>query len=281
MIDDKEIAEISQKAKEIRCSIICMLAAAGSGHTAGALGMADIFATLYFEVLRHEPKNPSYEYRDLLVLSNGHICPVLYASMAHSGYFPVENLIELRKFGSVFQGHPHREFLPALETSSGPLGSGLSQASGMALSLKMNGGHSSGRFVYCLTGDGELDEGQNWEAFMFIAKNNLNNLITIIDRNKIQIDGPTESVMPLEPLAHKIESFGLNAIEIDGNNIKEIFKAIEGAKMDKTRPTVIIANTIPSKGVPEWEGKYEWHGKAPSKDEARMALQALEKENLK
>lgn len=274
-MNDKDILNINNKAKEIRRSIIEMLALAGSGHTAGALGMADIFSALFFKVLKHDPKNPSFEYRDILVLSNGHICPALYSAMAHSGYFRLEELKRLRKFGSFLQGHPHRKFFPALEISSGPLGEGLSQASGMALSLKIDGSKSAGRYVYCLLGDGELDEGQNWEAFMFASKNNLHNLITIIDRNKIQIDGFTEDVMPLEPLSKKLQSFGFEVIEIDGNNVSEFLNAVDLAKKNKNKPTIILANTVPGKGVPDFENKYKWHGKPPNRDEAKKALEAL------
>ena len=200
-LNDEKIKFLEEKANDIRISIIEMLVAAGSGHSAGPLGMADVFTALYFHVLKHDPKNPDWVERDRLVLSNGHICPVLYATVAHAGYFPVDELLTLRKFNSRLQGHPHREFLPMLETSSGPLGAGLSQAVGMALADRMDHGKSSGKFFYCLTGDGELDEGQNWEAIMLAGKEKLGNLIAIVDRNNIQIDGYTEDIMPMEPLA--------------------------------------------------------------------------------
>ena len=270
-----KIKELQSKANEIRESIIEMLIEAGSGHTAGPLGMADIFTYFYFHALKHNPSKPHFEERDRLVLSNGHICPVLYATMAHAGYFPVSELKTLRKFGSRLQGHPHREFFPALETSSGPLGSGLSQAVGMALADRMDRGRASGRQFYCLLGDGELDEGQNWEAIQLAGKEKLQNLTAIIDRNNIQIDGFTEDVMPLSPLKEKWESFNWHVQEIDGHNFVEIDMAIGKAHAVFDKPSVIIAYTIPSKGIPEFERKFEWHGKPPNKEEAKMALHEL------
>lgn len=267
--------EIEVKANQIRESIITMLLEAGSGHTAGPLGMSDVFAALYFELLRHDPENPSWEDRDRLILSNGHICPVLYATMAHAGYFPVEELSTLRKFGSRLQGHPHREFLPYLENSSGPLGSGLSQSIGMALADRIDRGVSSDRFFYCLLGDGELNEGNIWEAVMLAGKEKIRNLIAIVDRNNIQIDGYTEDVMPLENLKEKWASFNWNVLEIDGHNIESIIDAVNKAKAVFGKPSVIIAHTIPGKGVREFERKFEWHGKAPNKEEADMALTDL------
>ena len=274
-LSDERIIELEELANSIRESIIEMLVEAGSGHTAGSLGMADIFTVLYFHTLRHDPKKPEWPARDRLVLSNGHICPVLYAAMAHAGYFPVSELKTLRKLGSRLQGHPHRDFLPMLETSSGPLGSGLSQAAGMALADKMDAGDATGRRIYCMLGDGELDEGQNYEAAMFAGKNKLNNLCAVVDRNNIQIDGYTESVMPLEPLSDKWRAFEWNVIEIDGHNIEDIADAFEEAKAVFEKPTVIIAHTIPGKGVAEFERDYRWHGKPPSPEEARMALKEL------
>ncbi len=274
-LPDAKIKELELKANDIRQSIIEMLLLAGSGHTAGPLGMADIFTLLYFHALKHDPKKPDWEDRDRLVLSNGHICPVLYAAMAHSGYFPVEELKTLRKFGSKLQGHPHRDFLPALETSSGPLGSGLSQAVGMALAERIDYGNASNKFFYCLMSDGELDAGNSWEAMMLAGKEKLHNLIAIIDRNNIQIDGYTEDIMPLEPLYDKFESFNWHVQEIDGHNFQAINDAILQAKSDFGRPSVIIAHTIPGKGVKEFERDYTWHGKPPNKKEAEMALREL------
>lgn len=274
-MQEQTLKELEYKANAIRISIIEMLVAAGSGHSAGPLGMADIFAALYFHILKHDPKNPSWEDRDRLVLSNGHICPVLYASMAHAGYFPVGELQTLRRFGSRLQGHPHREWLPALETSSGPLGSGLSQAVGMALSIRIDEGRASARRVYCLMSDGELNEGNSWEAIMLAGKERLSNLIAIIDRNNIQIDGYTEDIMPLEPLRQKWESFGWYVLDIDGHDFTEIINAVNEAKATFEKPTVIIAHTIPGKGVSFMERKYEWHGKPPTQEESVAALQEL------
>src|SRR3989344_5414201 len=259
-LNDARVRELELKANDIRQTIIEMLIAAGSGDTAGPLGMADIFTLLYFEALHHDPQNPEWAERDRLILSNGHICPVLYATMAHAGYFSVEECNTLRKFGSRLQGHPHREWLPALETSSGPLGSGLSQAVGMALAERMDHGKQSSKFFYCMLGDGELDCGQIWEAVMLAGKEKLHNLIGIIDRNNIQIDGFTEDIMPLEPLKDKWESFNWHVAECDGHNFEDIDRAIGQAHAVFDRPSVVIAHTIPGKGVPEFERKFEWHG---------------------
>ena len=274
-LSEKKISLIEEKANNIRTSIIEMLLEAGSGHTAGPLGMSDIFATLFFHSLKHNPENPTWEERDRLILSNGHICPVYYATMAHAGYMPVEELKTLRKFGSRLQGHPHREFMPWLETSSGPLGSGLSQAVGMALADRIDNGIQSEKTIYCLLGDGELNEGNNWEAIMLAGKEKLNNLLAIVDRNNIQIDGYTEDIMPLDSLRAKWEAFNWSVIEIDGHNIEEISNAINKAKAIFEKPTVIIAHTIPGKGVKEFERDYKWHGMPPNKEQADMALKEL------
>lgn len=267
------VSELETIANDIRKSIIRMLLSAGSGHSAGPLGLADVFTALYFAVMEHDPKNPDWPDRDILVLSNGHCVPVRYAAMAHAGYFSVDELLTLRKFGSRLQGHPERLRLPGLETTSGPLGSGLSQATGMALGLQMDG--NKHRWVYVVTSDGELDEGNSWEAIMLAAKYRLNNLIAIVDRNNIQIDGPTESVMPLEDLAAKWTAFGWHVIEIDGNDIDTVIKACREAKAIENRPTVIIAHTIPGHGVDFMEYDFHWHGKAPNKQEAKAALAEL------
>ncbi len=274
-LTDEKIKWLELKANEIRQSIIHMLLEAGSGHTAGPLGMTDIFTALYFHILKHNPHDTKWAERDRLVLSNGHICPVMYATMAHAGYFPVEELMTLRKFGSRLQGHPHREYLKMLETSSGPLGSGLSQAVGMALAGRIDDGISTNKYVYCLLSDGELNEGQIWEAAMLAGKNKLRNLIAFIDRNNIQIDGFTEDIMPLEPLADKWRAWNWHVIEIDGHNFEEIVDAVGRAKAVFEKPTMIIAHTIPGKGVSAFERKFEWHGKTPNKEEAEMALAAL------
>ncbi|MDE1874698.1 MAG: transketolase [Patescibacteria group bacterium] len=275
-----DIQDTELRANAIRESIVSMLLEAGSGHTAGPLGMADVFAAFYMHVLRHDPKRPDWPGRDRVVLSNGHICPVLYATMAHSGYFPVSELKTLRKLGSRLQGHPHREFLPMLENSSGPLGSGMSQAVGMALADRIDaGGREAGRAterrIYCFTSDGEHDAGNTWEAALLAGKERLNNLIAVVDRNNIQIDGYTEDVMPLEPFVEKYITFGWHVIEIDGHDIAEIVRAFETAKAVFEKPTMIVAHTIPGKGVAEFERKYEWHGKAPNREEAAMALREL------
>jgi transketolase len=265
-ITPEKIKFLEEKARDIRISIIQMLVAAGSGHSAGPLGMADVFTALYFYILKHDPKTPTWPGRDRLVLSNGHIAPVLYATMAHSGYFPVSELLTLRKFGSRLQGHPHREYLPMLETSSGPLGSGLSQAVGMALVDRLDRGVDSDRFFYCLVGDGELDEGQNWEAIMLAGKEKLGRLIMIVDRNNIQIDGYTEDVMPLESLVHKFESFGWHVEEIDGHNFSDIVAGIGRAQSVFDGPSVVIAHTTPGKGVSYMERDFKWHGNPPGTD---------------
>lgn len=263
-VTSDEVVALEEKANQIRQSIIEMLYEAKSGHTAGPLDMTDIMTLLYFKVLHHDPQNPDWEDRDRLILSNGHICPGLYATMAHAGYFPVEELMTLRKFGSRLQGHPHRESLPGLETSSGPLGSGLSQAVGMALAERIDNPYSS-KFFYCLTGDGELDEGQMWEAAMLAGKEKLHNLIVIVDRNGIQIDGYTKDIMPLESLRDKFESFNFDVQEVDGHNIRQVNDAIGKAQAVYSQPSVIIAHTVPSKGVDVFERDFRWHGNPPGK----------------
>lgn len=273
-LTDVEVKALELRAEDIRESIIKMLTEAGSGHTAGPLGMADIFTALYFRVINHNPRHPEWVQRDRVILSNGHIVPVLYATMAHAGYFSVSELKTLRRFGSRLQGHPHRESLPGIETTSGPLGCGLSQAIGMALMDKAEG-HRPDRYFYCLMGDGELDEGQNWESFLLLNKYRLTKVIPIIDRNTIQIDGYTEDVLPLESLKDKLEAFNFHVIEINGHDFRDIVRAIGAAKNSLDKPTVIIAHTIPGKGVTAFEGDYRWHGKAPSDEESKKALKEL------
>jgi len=272
-IHDDKILELEVRANDIRKSIIEMLVAAGSGHSGGPLGMADIFAALYFCVMRHDPKNPAWEDRDRLILSNGHICPVRYAAMAHAGYFPMQELETLRKFGSRLQGHPERERLPGTETTSGPLGSGLAQGCGLAYAAKMD---RKKWHVWVATSDAEHAAGVHWEAVMFAGKFRLNNVTCIVDRNNIQIDGDTEDIMPLEPLRDKYNAFNWHVLEIDGNNIREFVEAAAQAKSIVEKPTVIIAHTVPGKGVDFMEGDYRWHGKPPNKDEARAALAQLQ-----
>ena len=250
-----------------------MLETAGSGHSAGPLGLADIFTSLYFDIAQVDPHNPDWEHRDIILLSNGHAVPVQYVTMAHAGYLPKEELSTLRKLGSRLQGHPERTKLPGLENTSGPLGSGLSQAAGMALALRMN--NDMHRWIYVVMGDGELDEGNIWEAAMLASKYKLGNIIGIVDRNNIQIDGPTESVMPLEDLSAKWEAFGWHVLEIDGNNIKAVIDACALARAIVNKPVVIIAQTIPGKGVDFMEYDYKWHGKPPNHEEAKKALHDL------
>jgi transketolase len=271
-IHDKKIKELELKANEIRESIIEMLTEAGSGHTAGPLGMADIFTAFYFHILNHDPKNPDWEERDRLILSNGHIVPVRYATMAHAGYFKLEELKTLRKFGTRLQGHPERERLPGIENVSGPLGSGLSQAAGIALGARMDGKKFH---TYCFMSDGEQDAGNTWEGAMFVGNNKLSNLTAIIDRNNIQINGMTEDIMPLEPLRGKYEAFGWHVIDIDGHNMEEIVDAVEKSKAIYEKPTLIIAHTIPGKGIKEIEFDYLWHGKPPKPEEAKKFLAEL------
>jgi len=272
-VTEKEIAFLENKADQIRKDIIKMLLEAGSGHSAGSLGTADIFTALYFHVMKHDPKNPDWEERDRFVLSNAHICPVLYATLAHAGYYPKEEMMTLRKLGSRLQGHPHRGMLPGLEASGGPLGQGISIAVGMALANKLDGKRSR---VYCMVGDGEEDEGQVWEAFLLAGKNRLNNLAVVVDRNNIQQDGFTEDIMPMEPLKGKYEMFGWHVLEVDGNDIRSLIGAFEEAKEIFEKPTMLLAHTIPGKGVDFMEFKPEWHGKPPDKEEAKKALEDLE-----
>ena len=267
------ISRLESIANDIREDIIRMLEKAGSGHSAGPLGLADIFAALYFDILKHDPKNPNWEERDILLLSNGHCVPVRYATMAHAGYFDRKELATLRKLGSRLQGHPERTRLPGLENTSGPLGSGLSQAAGMALALRMD--KQKSRHVYVVLGDGELDEGNIWEAAMLVGKEKLSNVIGIIDRNNIQIDGPTELVMPLEDLKAKWQAFGWHVIEVDGNNIEAFIDSVSMAKAIVEKPVMIIAHTIPGKGVDFMEGDFNWHGKPPDHEQAKKALHEL------
>ncbi len=271
-ITPQALKDLDLKADKIRQLIIEMLVEAGSGHSAGPLGMADIFTAFYFHILKHDPKNPTMEDRDRLVLSNGHICPVQYAAMALAGYFPAEELKTLRKINSRLQGHPHRTSLPGLETTSGPLGEGLSQAIGIALAAKLD---KKNHHIYCVASDGEQEEGNTWEAAMFAGKNKMNNLTLIIDRNNIQIDGFTEDIMPLEPLREKYEAFNWHVLECDGNNIHAFIEAVGQAHAIYEKPTVIIAHTIPGLGVDFMEKDFHWHGTPPNKDQAKIALAEL------
>ncbi len=267
--DYKELALLSNT---IRQDIIKMLLKAGSGHSAGPLDMADVFTCLYFNVMNIDPKKPKWEERDRFVLSCGHIAPVLYATLARRGYFPLEELSTLRKLGTRLHGHPHNLELPGIDNSSGPLGQGLSQASGMAYAARMD---DKPWRVWCVMSDGEHEEGQVWEAIMFAGKYKLHNLTVIVDRNNIQIDGYTEDVMPLEPLREKYEAFNWHVIDVDGHNHEEIINATNMARAVVEKPTVILAHTIPGKDVDFMEYKYEWHGKTPNAEEAKKALHEL------
>ncbi len=271
-LTDTEVSMLEKKAEEIRETIVTMLVAAGSGHTAGPLGLADIFSAFYFHILNHDPRNPDWEERDRLILSNGHTVPVRYAAMAHAGYFPVAECLTLRKFGSRLQGHPERLRLPGLETTSGPLGEGLSQAAGIAHALRMDDKKNR---VYCMMSDGEQEEGNTWEAAMFAGKYKLSNLTAVMDRNNIQIDGMTEEVMPLEPLADKYRAFNWHVLEVNGNDITAFIEAVEEAKAIYEKPTLIVAHTIPGKGVPEIEFDYRWHGKPPTQEEGKRFLKEI------
>ncbi len=266
------IEDLEKKANDIRRDIIRSLVSAGSGHSAGPLGMADIFAALYFEIMHHDPANPFCEDRDRLILSNGHICPVRYVTMAHAGYLPISELKTLRKLGTRLQGHPERKRLDGVETTSGPLGSGLAQSVGYAYASRMD----NKRFrIFCICSDGEHEEGNHWEAVLFAGKNKLSNLTLFVDRNNIQIDGYTEDIMPLEPLVDKYKAFNWHVLHIDGHNMQEIIDSVNHARAVYEKPTVIIAHTIPGKGVDFMENKPEWHGKPPTPEEARIALHEL------
>lgn len=272
-LTDSDVQALEKKAEAIRETILSMLVSAGSGHTAGPLGMADIFAAFYFHILAHDPKNPDWEERDYLILSNGHIVPVRYAAMAHAGYFPLEECNTLRKFGTRLQGHPERTKLPGLETTSGPLGEGLSQGNGIAYALRMGGKKNQ---VYVCMGDGEQNEGSVWEAVMWAGKEKLDNLTAVIDRNNIQIDGMTEDVMPLESLRAKYEAFNWHVLEVNGHDIAAFISAVEEARAIYEKPTLIIAHTIPGKGIKEIEFDYHYHGyPVKGKEEATRFLKEL------
>ncbi len=271
-LTDIKIKELELKATQARELVIETLLEAGSGHSAGPLGMADIFTAFYFHILNHDPKNPDWADRDRLILSNGHICPIRYVSMAMSGYFPIDELKTLRKLNSRLQGHPHRTALPGVETTSGPLGEGISQAIGIALAAKMD---KKNYHVYCLTSDGEHQEGNTWEALLVASKYKLDNLTVVIDRNNIQIDGFTEDILPLDYLRAKYESFNWHAMEVDGHNMRTFVDTVGEALAIHQKPTVIIANTIPGKGVSFMENKVEWHGKPPNPEEEKKAMDEL------
>lgn len=273
-MDDQTFTSLRNKSREIRADILRSLAEAGSGHTGGSLGLADLFTTLYFYILNHKPAQPSWEGRDRLILSIGHVAPVLYATLANAGYFPREELLTLRKMGSRLQGHPGREHgLPGLELSAGSLGQGLSVAVGMAVTAKMD--RKEWR-VFSIHGDGEMQEGSVWEAAMSAAHYKLDNLIAFIDRNGVQIDGRTSDVMEIEPLGQKFKAFGWEVIICDGHDHRQIAESVNIAKKVEGRPSVIILNTIMGKGVKSIKGDYRWHGKAPNMTEIARFLDELE-----
>lgn len=272
ILNEKKLKYLEEMADRLRQDTIEMVSRAGSGHIAGPLGMAEMVSAFYFHILNHSPKKPQWPERDRLVLSNGHTCPIFYAAMARAGYFPIEELKTLRQLGSRLQGHPHRTALPGIETTSGPLGSGISQSIGMALAARLD---NKKYRVYCMTSDGEHEEGNTWEALMFAGKNKMNNLTVVIDRNNIQIDGFTENIMPLESLRNKYESFNWHVLEIDGHNIEQFADAVAEAKAIYEKPTVIIAHTIPGKGVSFMEQDYLWHSKPFKKGEAEAAIKEI------
>lgn len=272
ILHEDKLKFLEETANQLRCDVINMLVEAGSGHPAGALSMADVFSAFYFHILNHDPQNPNWPDRDRLVLSNGHICPIQYAALARSGYFPTEELKTLRKINSRLQGHPFRKALPGIETSSGPLGEGLSQAIGIALAARLD---NKKYRTYCIMSDGEQDCGSVWEAAMLAGKYRLSNLTAIIDRNNIQSDGFTEEIMPLEPLRDKYESFNWHVLEVDGHNIEEFVDAINESRAIFEKPTVIIAHTTPGKGVDFMEFDFRWHATVPDKQQAKKALEEL------
>ena len=274
MISVEEISKLKEISFELRKSVIKMIAHAKSGHPAGSLGMADIFSALYFKFLKINPKNPHELNRDRLILSNGHICPILYSAMAKKGFFPEEELLSFRAINSRLQGHPHSNSLPGIENSSGPLGQGISFGLGVAMNAELKN-YKYNTFI--IGSDGELNEGQSWEAIMLAGARKVSRLILIIDKNNIQISGNTKDVLNLDSLSEKFETFGWYVLEINGNNMEEIYLAISNSMSIISKPVVIIANTIPGFGVDFMEYKFEWHGKPPSEKEAQLALESLEK----
>jgi len=272
ILHEEKLKFLEETANQLRQDVIEMITEAGSGHPAGALDMADVFSAFYFHILNHDPKNSNWPERDRLILSNGHICPVQYAALAHSGYFPIEELKTLRKLGSRLQGHPYRRALPGIETSSGPLGEGLAQAIGIALAAHLD---KKKYRIYCVMSDGEQDCGSVWEAAMLAGKYKLSNLTAVIDRKNIQSDGFTEEIMPLEPLRDKYESFNWHVLEVDGHNIEEFIDAVNEARAIYEKPTVIIAHTTPGKGVDFMEFDFRWHATVLDKQQARKALEEL------
>jgi transketolase len=273
MKDNFRYSDLKKISNQIRMDIVRSLAKAGSGHLGGSLGLADVFTALYFQILNHKPDNPFWEDRDRLILSIGHVAPVLYTSLAQAGYFQKKELLTLRKIGSRLQGHPGRENgLPGLELSAGSLGQGLSVAVGLALAAKMD---QKKWKVFSVQGDGELQEGSIWEAAMSASHHKLENLIAIIDRNGLQIDGKTSDIMEIEPLVDKWKAFGWRVFECDGHDFEDLINTFHKAKESITKPTAIIAHTVMGKGIKEIEGDFRWHGKAPTQEQAKRFIEEL------
>lgn len=274
--DEATVRRLEQTARRLRVDIVDMLQKAGSGHPGGSLSAIDMVTALYFQVLRHDPENPRRPDRDRFVLSKGHGVPAVYACMAEAGYLKREELQTLRRLGSRLQGHPVTSFVlaPGVEACTGSLGQGLSVAQGMALASKLDGDTFR---VYCMLGDGEMQEGQVWEALMSAPKFGLDNLVAILDYNKAQIDGYTKDVMDLEPLAEKIAAFNWHVITIDGHDIAAFLRAMEEAQATRGKPTFVIAHTVKGKGVSFMEGEVDWHGVAPDKEQAERAIEELRK----
>lgn len=278
MAQSYSIEQLPEIARKIRVGVIESLYAAGSGHSGGALGIADLLAVLYYLVMHIDPDSPAMEARDRFVMSPAHMVPGLYSTLAHRGYFPVEELKTLRKYGSKLQGHTYRDLEIGVETTGGSLGQGLSIAAGMALASKMRQGEASSLpsfHTYCLISDGELNEGSIWEAIMFSVKEKLDNLTIILDDNGIQLSDDTEEVMPMDPLRARFEAFGLNVLEVDGHSHSELVFALNKAKITSGRPTMVISHTTAGKGVSFMEGKWQWHGKAPNQEQYHQAMKEL------
>ncbi|MFA5771949.1 MAG: transketolase [Thermoplasmata archaeon] len=270
--DDETVKRLESTATNIRKHIIKMICAAGSGHPGGSLSITDVLVAIYFQILRHDPKNPKWSDRDRFVLSKGHAAPALYAVLAETGYFPVEALLTLRKVGSMLQGHPDMRKTPGIEISTGSLGQGLSAGVGMALGGKLDNKEYR---VFVIIGDGESDEGQIWEAAMSAAHYKLDNLTVILDRNGLQIDGATEQIMSLEPITDKWQAFGWNVLKINGHSMREILEALDEKSVVKGKPTIIVAKTVKGKCISFMEGSLDFHGKAPTKEQAEKALAEL------
>ncbi len=272
VLEKEKIEFLEEKARTLRVSIVKTLHKSQSGHTGGSLSAIDMITALYFHVMRHDPENPQWEERDRFILSKGHAAPAQYVALAEAGYFPKEDLMMLRRLGSHLQGHPDSKGTPGVEVCTGSLGQGLSMANGMALGLRLDKRNSR---VYALLGDGELQEGQVWEAAMASAHYRIDNLCALVDANALQIDGEVERVMNVGPIGDKFKAFGWNVTEIDGHDMEEIIKALESAKLVKEKPTAIVARTVKGKGIPRFEHKASYHGVAPNDEELSEALLCL------